>query len=68
LTNSSEKPLTGQRILIAEDEGNIALQLERMLENFGCEVVGPVSSAREVLEQAWTTFVFKGQRSFQDVA
>jgi DNA-binding NarL/FixJ family response regulator len=60
--------LTGQRILIAEDEGLIALELERMLETFGCEVVGPVSSVREVLEQAWTTLVFKGQRSFQDVA
>jgi hypothetical protein len=39
LTNSSKSPLTGQRILIAEDEGLIALELERMLENFGCEVV-----------------------------
>jgi DNA-binding NtrC family response regulator len=52
LTSSSKNPLTGQRILIAEDEGLIALELERMLENFGCEVVGPVSSVREVLEQA----------------
>jgi len=52
LTNSSKNPLTGQRILIAEDEGLIALELERMLENFGCEVVGPVSNVKEVLEQA----------------
>jgi len=42
----------GQRILVAEDESLIALDLERMLESFGCEVVGPVSSVAEVLEYA----------------
>ena len=52
LTSNSKSPLTGQRILVAEDESFIALELERMLESFGCEVVGPVSSVREVLEQA----------------
>lgn len=49
---SSANPLTGQRILVAEDESFIALELERMLESFGCEVVGPVSSVREVLQYA----------------
>jgi hypothetical protein len=33
---SRERPLAGQRILFAEDEGLIALELERMLEDFGC--------------------------------
>jgi CheY-like chemotaxis protein len=52
LLSSTQNPLTGQRILVAEDEGLIALELERMLQGFGCEVVGPVSSVREVLDHA----------------
>jgi DNA-binding NtrC family response regulator len=52
LSGGSKSPLTGQRILVAEDESFIALELERMLESFGCEVVGPVSSVSEVLEHA----------------
>jgi CheY-like chemotaxis protein len=49
---NSEKPLAGQRILLAEDEGLIALELERLLEDFGCHVIGPVASIDEVLENA----------------
>jgi len=49
---STTNPLTGQRILVAEDESFIALELERILESFGCEVVGPVSSVMEVLQYA----------------
>jgi DNA-binding NtrC family response regulator len=49
---SSKKPLTGQRILLAEDEGLIALELERILGDFGCEVVGPLACVDEVLESA----------------
>jgi DNA-binding NtrC family response regulator len=44
------KLLAGQRILLAEDEGLIAIELERMLENFGCDLVGPLSSVDQVLE------------------
>ena len=49
---SRKRPLAGQRILFAEDEGLIALELERMLEDFGCELVGPLASLEEVLENA----------------
>jgi DNA-binding NtrC family response regulator len=44
--------LAGHRILLAEDESLIALELERMLQDFGCDVVGPLSSVEDVLEAA----------------
>lgn len=44
--------LEGLRILVAEDEGLIALELETVLQGFGCEVVGPVSRVAEVLRRA----------------
>lgn len=36
------------RILIAEDEGLIAMQLEEVLTDLGFEVVGPVSTVKDV--------------------
>jgi two-component SAPR family response regulator len=41
--------LAGQRILIAEDEAIIALQLEQLLVEIGCEIVGPISRVADVL-------------------
>jgi DNA-binding NtrC family response regulator len=52
LSGNSTKPLAGQRILVAEDESLIALELERILQDFGCEVVGPVANIDDVLENA----------------
>jgi DNA-binding NtrC family response regulator len=48
----AHNPLAGRRILLAEDEGLIALELERMLEDFGCNVVGPLANVDEVLQSA----------------
>jgi CheY-like chemotaxis protein len=50
--DQAHKPLAGRRILVAEDEGLIALELERMLEGFGCHVIGPLASVAEVKERA----------------
>jgi DNA-binding NtrC family response regulator len=52
MPESTKQPLAGRRILIAEDEGLIALELEQMLVDFGCDVVGPVASVEGVLETA----------------
>jgi DNA-binding NtrC family response regulator len=48
----AKNPLTGLRILLAEDEGLVALELERILGDFGCEVVGPVAGVEQVLQKA----------------
>jgi CheY-like chemotaxis protein len=41
--------LANRRILVAEDEGLIALDLEATLQGFGCEVIGPLSELPEIL-------------------
>ncbi|CCE01157.1 response regulator [Bradyrhizobium sp. STM 3809] len=48
----NDTQLAGLRILVAEDEGLIALELETVLQGFGCEVIGPVSRVAEVLREA----------------
>ena len=45
-------PLSGRRILIAEDESLIALELEDAMQALGCEVLGPVSRVEDVLTHA----------------
>ncbi len=41
--------LANRRILLAEDEGLIALDVEAMLQEFGCQVVGPLSDLEDIL-------------------
>jgi CheY-like chemotaxis protein len=50
LLSPSRSPLVNRRILVAEDEALIAIGIESMLQSFGCEVVGPVSEVREILQ------------------
>lgn len=42
--------LKGRRILVVEDESLVAMLLETILEDLGCETVGPASSVAEALE------------------
>lgn len=44
--------LTGVRVLVVEDEAAIAMLLEDMLLDFGCEVVGPVGRLAAALKTA----------------
>jgi len=51
--------LTGLRVLVVEDEGSIALLIEGMLEDLGCEVAASVATVRKALTAAQTeTFDF----------
>jgi CheY-like chemotaxis protein len=50
LRSESSVSLENRRILVAEDEALIAIGIETMLQGFGCEVVGPVSEVREILQ------------------
>jgi len=50
LGSESGASLENRRILVAEDEALIAIGIETMLQEFGCEVVGPVSEVREILQ------------------
>jgi DNA-binding NarL/FixJ family response regulator len=43
--------IRGRRILIAEDEAMIALDLESFLQDLGCEIIGPVANVEDVVQQ-----------------
>ncbi|MCM2458962.1 response regulator [Pseudomonas sp. CG7] len=45
-------PLAGNRVLVVEDEGAIALLIEEMLEEFECEVVASVARLAKACEIA----------------
>jgi DNA-binding LytR/AlgR family response regulator len=42
------------RILVVEDEGLIALNLELILRRFGCEIVGPISEVDDIVSAVRT--------------
>lgn len=44
--------LADLRVLVAEDETLVALDVECMLQDLGCEVVGPFASVEEAAERA----------------
>lgn len=46
----SVEKLKGLRILVAEDELLILLDLEGMLRDIGCEIVGPVATVDAAIE------------------
>ena len=46
---SAFRKLKGLRILVAEDEMLVLMELEDMLRELGCEVVGPVSTVAAAL-------------------
>jgi CheY-like chemotaxis protein len=41
--------LSGLRVLVVEDEALITMLLEDMLDEFGCQVVGPAATIAEAL-------------------
>ena len=43
---------TGLKVLVVEDEGSIALLIESMLEDLGCEIVASVGQLTEAREAA----------------
>jgi CheY-like chemotaxis protein len=47
-----EAPLAGLRILVAEDNVFAAMDVERVLEDCGCETVGPAATVGEALRLA----------------
>jgi len=49
MPHERDRPLEGRRILVVEDEYIIALDLEGMLRDLGCEVLGPVASVAHAL-------------------
>lgn len=50
MDHTVQKPFTGRRLLLVEDELLIALDLQRIVEQLGSTVVGPVGSIRGALQ------------------
>jgi DNA-binding response OmpR family regulator len=54
VTDRAAASLVGLRVLVAEDEMLIAMELESMLQRLGCKVVGPANSVRLAFRLART--------------
>ena len=50
MSSQNDSPMKGLRILVVEDQAPIALQLEDMLIESDCEVVGPASRVGQALD------------------
>lgn len=48
----TDHELIGYRVLVVEDEVLIALEIQDILQDFGCEVVGPIGKLDTALELA----------------
>jgi CheY-like chemotaxis protein len=46
----SKQDLSNRKVLVVEDEMMIAMLIEDMLEEFGCELVGPATSVPRALD------------------
>lgn len=46
--------LAGLRVLVVEDEGSVALLIEGMLEDLGCEIAASVATLAKALHAAQT--------------
>lgn len=49
---SSAHRLSGRRLLVVEDEMMVAMMVEDLLREMGCEVVGPAATVAEALHLA----------------
>lgn len=49
--------LSGRRVLVVEDEMLVALLLENMLAELGCEVIGPAANVEQALKMIETAGV-----------
>ena len=50
MTDDLHGNLSGRRILVVEDERLIALDVQDILEGWGCTVLGPVATTAEALQ------------------
>lgn len=52
MTSPSSSDLTGRRVLVVEDEILVAMLIEDILADLGCEVVGPASRVAAAIDLA----------------
>jgi CheY-like chemotaxis protein len=49
---AAEERIKARRVLLVEDEAMVAMLVEDMLSDFGCEVVGPLARVEEAVAAA----------------